>query len=290
MAKPSKRTNRAARRRFRARAVDRHPAVQRSQGPRRAARAHRPGRARAQSQMRPGNGSRLCRRRQQGRHQRHRPVAAGRPARRAGGDAVAQFRQGSGAARRPRPCAARRRAVHGRRRPASARSGRYSGLALARRRLRRRLHRQGAPRERAMAAPRRRQCVLCADQLGRAATATRGCRRLPSAVAARGGGAAAVAGTQPLLQRARDLDRLPPGARRLRTGAARARANHLERVDPDRPVDRRAHLVFGGAAALRQHARRAVGGDRAALRRLDRAARPSSTARTCPAILRWSSA
>ena len=55
-----------------------------------------------------------------------------RPARRAGRHAVAQFRQGGRFARRPRSCAARRRAVHGRRRPASARHDRDAGRALAR--------------------------------------------------------------------------------------------------------------------------------------------------------------
>ena len=50
--------------------------------------------------------------------------AAGRCARRPGGLALAQFRQGGGAARRPRSCPPRRRPVHGRRRPASAHAGR----------------------------------------------------------------------------------------------------------------------------------------------------------------------
>ena len=58
--------------------------------------------------------------------------------------------------------------------------------ALARWRLRRRLHRQGASRERAAAAPLRRAGVLLADQLGRAAEDPGGRRRLPAAVAARG--------------------------------------------------------------------------------------------------------
>ena len=90
---------------------------------------------------------------------------------------------------------------------------------------------------------------------GAAPEDSRGCRRLPPAVAARGGGAAADAGAQPLLQGPVELDRLPPGARRLRTGGARARRDHLECLDADRPVDRRADLVHGGAAAHRQPAR-----------------------------------
>ncbi len=63
---------------------------------------------------------RLCRRRQPRRDQRSRTGAAGDAARRAGRVAVAQFRQGGRAARRPRSRPPRRRAVHGRRRPASA--------------------------------------------------------------------------------------------------------------------------------------------------------------------------
>ena len=51
---------------------------------------------------------------------------------------------------------------------------------------------------------------LRADQFGRAAENPRGRRRFPSAVAARGGGAAADARTQPLLQGAVELDRIPP--------------------------------------------------------------------------------
>ena len=43
---------------------------------------------------------------------------------------------------------------------------------------------------------------------------------------------------------------------------------------PDRPVDRGADLVHGGAAARRQPARPAAGGDRAVVRRLDPDARP----------------
>ena len=49
--------------------------------------------------------------------------------------------------------------------------------------------------------------------------------------------------------------------------AARAHgATTLERLDADRPVDRRADLVLGGAAAGRQPARPAAGRDRAVLR------------------------
>src|SRR5215208_4486479 len=50
----------------------------------------------------------------------------------------------------------------------------------------------------------------------------RGRRRLPPAVAARGGRAAPASRTQPLLQGPVELDRLPPDPRRLRAGAARA--------------------------------------------------------------------
>ena len=82
----------------------------------------------------------------------------------------------------------------------------------------------------------------------------------------------------------------PPDPGRLRTGRTRARRHHLECLVADRPVDRGADLILGGTAARRQHARPAAGSDRAVLRRLDPAARPFSTARTCPAIPRWWSA
>ena len=153
---------------------------------------------------------------------------AGRRARRPGGLAVAQFRQGGGAARRPRSRPPRRRAVHGRRRPASADAGRHAGRPLARRRLRRRLHRQGPPRERALAAPALGAGLLRHHQLGRAPEDPGGRRRLPPAVAARRRGAAATARAQPLLQGTGELDRLPPDPGRLRAGGARARPQHLE--------------------------------------------------------------
>ncbi len=50
-------------------------------------------------------------------------------------------------------------------------------------------------------------------------------RRFPTAVAARGGGAATVARAQSLLQRARELDRVSPDPGRLRAGRAHARAH-----------------------------------------------------------------
>ena len=65
----------------------------------------------------------------------------------------------------------------------------------------------------------------------------------------------ADAGAQPLLQRARELDRLPPDPRRLRAGRAQPRQQQLERVLADRPVDRGADLVLGRAAADREPAR-----------------------------------
>ena len=82
--------------------------------------------------------------------------------------AVAQFRQGGRSARRPRPCPARRRAVHGRRRPASADlietlvarwlDDGYDVVYTAK------AHRENEPWLRRA----RRQIVLRADQLGRA--------------------------------------------------------------------------------------------------------------------------
>ena len=108
------------------------------------------------------------------------------------------------------------------------------------------------------------QGVLRADQLGRAPEDPGGCRRLPPAVAARGRGAAADAGAQPLLQGARELDRLPPDPRRLRAGRAHPRPHQLEPVLADRPVDRGADLVLGRAAAAREPARPAARRRRAA--------------------------
>ena len=96
--------------------------------------------------------------------------------------------------------------------------------------------------------------VLCADQLGRAPENSAGCRRLPPAVAARRGGAAPASRTQPLLQGTRDLDRLSPDPRRLQPGAARTRQDKLGHALADRPVGRRADIVFGGAVAARQPA------------------------------------
>ena len=69
---------------------------------------------------------------------------------------------------------------------------------------------------------------------------------------------AANARAQPFLQRTVELDRLSAGTRRLRAGRARARLDDVERTDADRPVDRRPDVVFGGAAARREHARRAA--------------------------------
>src|ERR1700736_4394894 len=63
---------------------------------------------------------------------------------------------------------ARRGAVHGRRRPASARSGRATGRPLDRWRLRRGLYRQGQPRQRLAAAAACRARLLRAGQFGRA--------------------------------------------------------------------------------------------------------------------------
>ena len=133
---------------------------------------------------------RLCRRRQPRWHARRCARTPSRQSRRAGDLAVAQFRQGGGAARRPRSRPLGRRTVHGRRRPASAHAGREARGPLARSGLRRGLHRQGASRERAVAAPLRGQGVLQLDQLGRAAKNPRGRRRFSLALAARGGGAA----------------------------------------------------------------------------------------------------
>ena len=76
--------------------------------------------------------------------------------------------------------------------------------------------------------PLRRADVLLAAQLENQGADSRGCRRLPAAVAARRRCAAAVARAQPLLQGAGELDRLPAVPRRLRAGRARARHHKLE--------------------------------------------------------------
>ena len=111
-----------------------------------------------------------------------------------------------------------------------------------------------------IADPARREGVLFPDQLGRAPADPRGCRRLPPAVAARRGGAAADARAQSLLQGPRQLDRLPPVPRRLRAGRAHPWAHHLEPRLADRALGRGADLVLGGAAADREPARHPAGG------------------------------
>ena len=59
---------------------------------------------------------------------------------------------------------------------------------------------------------------------------------------------------------------------------------------PDRPLDRGADLVFGGAAARRQPARPAARRPARCCSASGCCSRRSSTAETCPAILRWWSA
>src|SRR6266702_2201534 len=71
----------------------------------------------------------------------------GRCARRSGGVAVAQFRQGSSFDGRTGSCKARRGPVHGWRRPAPADPGRETGRSLDRRRLRRRLYGESQSRQ-----------------------------------------------------------------------------------------------------------------------------------------------
>ena len=187
------------------------------------------GRAPSQGDPSADHRSRLCRRRQPGRHAcRWRTRLARRSARRPGRVAVAQFRQGGRAARRPRSCPLRGRAVHGRRRPAPAVAGRDNwsriGSTTATTSIyTAKAHRENEPRLRRLGVR-----LLLDDQLGRAAEDSGGRRRLPPVVAARRGSAQATAGTQPLLQGAGELDRIPPEARRLRAGGARARHEQLE--------------------------------------------------------------
>ncbi len=167
----------AATRAGRSRAVDRRPRLQRGREPAGAARrasSRSPGAAQQQAA---GHRSHLRRRRQPRCHARDRARALRRRARCPGGLAVAQFRQGGGAARRPRSCAARRRAVHGRRWPASAVAGRDAGRLLARSGLRRRLHRQSPPRERALAAP---ACRCAASMPSSTGARGRRSRRTPA--------------------------------------------------------------------------------------------------------------
>ena len=55
-----------------------------------------------------------------------------------------------------------------------------------------------------------------------------------------------------------ELDRLPPDPRRLRTVATRARRHDVQPGPADRVVDRGTDVIFGGAAALCEPARRAA--------------------------------
>ncbi len=155
-------------------------------------------------------------------------AAAGASARRPGDLVVAQFRQGSGVACRPRSCPAGRGAVHRRRRPASDRADRYAGRSLARWRLRRGLHRQGTSRERVGGAAHFGERLLSAGQLGRAHQDPGGCRRFSAALAARRRRLAPPARAQPLLQGTVELDRLSPDPHRLSAGSARRRPHQLE--------------------------------------------------------------
>src|SRR5258708_17384589 len=98
--------------------------------------------------------------------------------------------------------------------------------------------------------------LLRADELGRAAEDPRRRRRLPPAVAARGSRITAASRAQSFLQGARELDRLPPDSRRLRTRSARPRHDHLQRRPAGWAFDRRPDLVLGGAAAFCWFARR----------------------------------
>ena len=216
----------------------------------------------------------------------NRPQAARQGRRPADRFAFAQFRQGSGAARRARIRAPRRAPVHGRRRPASARADRAAGQAVARRRQRRGLYNEGASRERVGVAPPCGQAVLSPAQLRRPATDPGGRRRLPAAVAARGRGAEAHAGAQPLLQGAFELDRLPPGGRALRAAGAQARPLELEFSRARRALDRRPHRVLHHAAAHREPARAFCSPRARSSSASGFSARRSSSAATCPAILR----
>ena len=183
---------------------------------------------------------------------------AGRCARRPGGVAVAQFRQGSRADGRARPCPPRRGAVHGRRRPASADlveklvahwiDDGYDVVYTAK------AHRDNESFLRRLAVH------------GFYALINWGARqKIPEdAGDFRLLSPRAAAALRQLPERNRffkglaDLDRLPPDPRRLRAGAARAWRHHLQPGPADRPVDRGPDLVLGGAAALRQPARRAA--------------------------------
>ncbi len=87
--------------------------------------------------------------------------------------------------------------------------------AVACRRQRRGLYREGASLERIGDASPAGQAVLPPAQLRSPAADSGGRRRFPLALAARGRCAEAHAGAQPLLQRTVELDRLPPDGRAL---------------------------------------------------------------------------
>src|SRR5712692_9060495 len=88
-------------------------------------------------------------------------------------------------------------------------------LAVARRGLRRGLHREDDARGRVGLAPARGAPVLSPAQLGRAVPDPGGRQRLSAVVAARGRGVETASRTQSLLQGVVELDRLPAGARAL---------------------------------------------------------------------------
>ena len=155
---------------------------------------------------------------------------------------------------------------------------------------RRGLYRQGPSRQRTLSAPACRARLLRADQLGRAAENPGRCRRLPSAVAARGRGAAPASRAQPLLQGAGELDRIPPDPRRLRARRPCAWRHHLQPRPAGRTFDRRPDVVLGRAVAFCQPARRPARFRRLPVRPFDPVGNLGRAENRFPAIPRWWSA
>ena len=170
--------------------------------------------------------------------------------------ALAQLRQGGGARRRPRSREARRGAVHGRRRAASAGADRNAGAATGTMDGYDVVYTAKAHRENESALRRLgSRWFYTLLNWGARHKISGGRRRLPPALAARRARAAPDAGAQPLLQRAGELDRLQADPRRLSTRRTPAWRDGLRLGLAARALDRGPDVILGRAAAACEPAR-----------------------------------